>query len=76
MEKSDKLKKIGRRLVELRGIRTRKGVADETGISYSSLSNYEHGIRMPGDEHKVLLAKFYEIPVGELFFADEYYENE
>ena len=73
METTDTLKKIGRRLTELRGIRTRKGVAKEIGISYSALSNYEHGIRMPSDAHKVLLSKYYEMPVGELFFADDYY---
>ena len=76
MENTEALKKIGARLVALRGIRTRKGVAQETGISYSALSNYEHGIRMPGDSHKMTLAKFYDIPVGDLFFADEYYRNE
>ena len=76
MENTETLKKIGRRLVELRGIRTRRGVAQETGISYSALSNYEHGLSMPGDRHKIALAKFYEVPVGDLFFADEYYRNE
>lgn len=68
-------KETGRRLTALRGKRTRRRVADETGISYSGLSNYETGLRIPTDEHKVILAKYYGVSVEELFFADENHEK-
>jgi len=60
---------IGRRLRELRGIRSRKGVAQEIGISYSALSKYEDGWKVPGDRVKVLIANYYCTSVQSIFFA-------
>lgn len=68
-------KKIGKKLVDLRGIRTRRGVAGETGVSYSALCNYECGYRVPPDETKIILAKYYKVPVGELFFNESNHET-
>lgn len=63
-------KEIGNRLKKLRGIKPRRLVAHETGISYSGLSNYETGLRVPTDDHKIVLAKYYGVSIEELFFAD------
>ena len=60
---------IGKRLVKLRGVRTRTGVARELGVGYNSLGNYEKGIRIPPDDVKVRIAQYYGIDVYELFFS-------
>ena len=49
---------LGKKLRELRGIRTRAVVEKATGISQARLGNYEHGIRIPNDEAKVILSNF------------------
>lgn len=63
-------KEIGRRLTELRGEKTRREVSEESGISYSAMSNFECGLRVPSDSCKVALAKYYGVSVEELFYAD------
>ena len=67
--------KIGMRLRLLRGIRSRATVARETGMSQSRLGNYEHGVRVPTDDAKVLLANYYGTTVQEIFFADNNNES-
>lgn len=62
--------RIGEKLRKLRGIRTRVGVAKQVGIAPSALANYESGRRVPTDEAKILLSKYYAVPVQELFFDD------
>ena len=69
-EKTEKAKRIGERLVRLRGVRTRTGVAREVGIGYSSLCNYENGLRIPPDEIKERLARYYGATVESIFFAE------
>lgn len=64
-------KLIGERLKKLRGNLTQDLVAEKTGISKSALSMYERGERIPRDEIKIRLAKFYETPVQKLFFDRE-----
>lgn len=59
---------IAKRLLELRGNIPRDLVAKECGITVSALSNYENGIRIPRDEVKVRLAKFYKKSVQDIFF--------
>lgn len=60
---------IGRRLRELRGVfRTQREVADAIGISPSALSMWENGERVPGDEAKIALARYYNVSVQELFY--------
>lgn len=61
-------KTIGDRLLKLRGERRREEVAAAVGISRSALGMYEQGNRMPRDEIKVRLAKYYSVSVQELFF--------
>ena len=60
---------IGMKLRDLRGEKTRKEVASATKITVSALTNYECGIRIPRDEAKVALAKYYGVSVDELFYC-------
>ena len=68
IEKVD-MEKAGKRLRELRGIRTRSGVSTETGIPYSTLQAYENGQREPSSQTKQKLADYYGVPVSDIFFA-------
>ena len=61
--------KIGRRLKKLRGKKTREEVAEANGISLSALSMYECGLRIPRDEIKIKLARYYDKTIEEIFFA-------
>ena len=61
--------KIGQKLVELRGTKSREQVAVDLGISYSAVVSYELGERIPRDEIKIKIAKYYGVDVGELFFS-------
>ena len=70
MEKREKAIRIGNRLRDCRGDRTMASVAEEMGISLSALANYESGIRIPNDEAKVLISKFYGVTVWDLFYAE------
>ena len=58
----------GKRLRKLRGIRTRTGVAHETGLPYSTLQSYEDGTREPSSAIKKRLADYYGVPVESIFF--------
>lgn len=62
-------KKIGARLINLRGNRTQDEVAKATGISVSALSMYERGERIPRDNIKIRLAAYYGQPICDIFFA-------
>ena len=57
----------GKKLRELRGIRTRSGVTRETGIPYSTLQAYEEGRREPSGSVKERLADYYGVPVESIF---------
>lgn len=59
---------IAKRLIELRGGRTQKEVAESLGISISALCMYEIGQRIPRDEVKIKIAKYYEKSVQDIFF--------
>ena len=61
--------KIGQKLIKLRGTKSREQVAVDLGISYSALVSYELGERVPRDEIKIKIAKYYGVDVGELFFS-------
>ena len=69
--KQQRAQAIGKRLVELRGIKTRAGVAQATGIPYGSLCFYERGQRIPTDDAKEKLAAYYGLTVQELFYGFE-----
>ncbi len=59
---------IRERLIELRGRRRQKEVADAVGISQSTYAMYEKGKRIPNDEVKIKLADFFGKTVQEIFF--------
>ena len=58
---------VAERLVELRGNRSRELVADAINVSFSAISMYENGQRIPRDEIKVRLADYYGTTVQDLF---------
>ena len=62
--------KMARRLVRLRGDKTRERVAGEVGISVSALQMYECGNRVPRDEIKMALAAYYRTSIEALFFDE------
>ena len=59
-----------RLLRSMRGDRRREIVAAAVGISVSALSAYENGTRIPRDGTKCALARYYNVSVEELFFAE------
>ena len=62
-------KAIAQRLVSLRGNKTRAEVANACGVSTSALAMYEGGERIPRDEIKMRLARFYNVTVESIFYA-------
>lgn len=62
-------KKIGERLVELRGNKTQEEVSNALEISVSALSMYERGERIPRDNIKIRIAAYYKKPIHKIFFA-------
>lgn len=62
---------IGKRLIALRGSRTQAEVAKANNISVAAVGMYERGERIPRDEVKLSLAKFYDTTVQSIFYADE-----
>ena len=59
---------IAKRLVDLRGDRTQATVATAIGTSVSAVSMYESGSRMPRDEIKVAIARYFGKTV-EIFYT-------
>lgn len=60
---------IAKRLIELRGKRTREEVAKAVGVSVSAISMYENGERIPRDAIKIKFAEYYNTSVQEIFFT-------
>lgn len=60
---------IGERLVALRGSRTQEEVANALGVSVSAIGMYERGERIPRDEIKIKIAKYYKKSIQSIFFA-------
>lgn len=56
------------KLIHLRGDRTQKEVSKAIGISTSTLGMYETGERIPRDEIKKKIAKYYGVSIEYLFF--------
>lgn len=63
-------KKIGQRLVELRGEKSQSKVANDIEISVSALSMYENGERIPRDNIKIRISQYYNKPIYDIFFAE------
>ena len=61
-------KLIATRLKKLRGDKNREEVATDLQISLSALQMYENGQRIPRDEIKIRIAKYYKLTVQEIFF--------
>ncbi|HHY74079.1 MAG TPA: helix-turn-helix transcriptional regulator [Bacillus bacterium] len=61
-------KRIGKKLLKLRGDIPREEVANAVKISISALQMYENGQRIPRDEIKMRLAEYYKATVQEIFF--------
>lgn len=61
---------IGSKLRLLRGDKTQKEVADSVNIATSTYAMYEAGCRIPRDEIKIRLAKYYGVTVDSIFFTD------
>ena len=60
---------IAERLVKARGTRKREEVAAAVGVSLSAIAMYENGERIPRDETKIKLAKYYNTTVETLFLV-------
>lgn len=60
---------MAEKLRKLRGNKSRQEVADACNISTSALAMYEQGERVPRDEVKVRLAKYYNRTVNYIFFT-------
>ncbi|EJR56171.1 hypothetical protein IIM_01263 [Bacillus cereus VD107] len=61
-------RKVAENLVSLRNGKSREKVAEEIGISVSTLQMYENAKRVPKDSIKVKLANFYGVTVQSIFF--------
>lgn len=61
--------KIAKNLVALRGEKTREEVAKAVGVSLSAMAMYETGARIPRDETKKRIAKYFGVTVEEIFFT-------
>lgn len=59
---------VAKNLREARGPIPRAKVCVDVGIAYSTLTMYETGQRIPRDEIKVKLARYYGRSVESLFF--------
>lgn len=68
-------KKIGERLVLLRGTKPIVKVASDLNISPSALSMYENGERIPRDNIKIRIAAYYQKPIQDIFFAEITHET-
>lgn len=69
MERKVDMVKAGKILRDLRGIRTRTGVAKELCMAYSTLQSYEDGKRTPPGSAKQKLANYYGVSVESIFYT-------
>lgn len=63
------MKNIAERLIRLRGEKSREEVAKAIGVSVSAISMYENGERIPRDDIKIRIARFYDKTVQDIFFT-------
>lgn len=63
-------KAIGQRLINLRGSRTQEEIARAVGSSVSAIGMYERGERIPRDEVKLAIAKYFDTTVQAIFFVE------
>jgi putative transcriptional regulator len=60
---------IGERLRSLRGAKTQKEIGDAIGVTATAISQYERGERVPADDIKVALARYFNSTVEAIFFT-------
>lgn len=60
---------IGERLRTLRGTKTQKEVGDAIGVTAMAISLYERGKRVPNDDVKVALTRYFNSTVEAIFFT-------
>lgn len=61
--------KVGKRLIKLRGKKSRKEIAKALGVSVSAIAMYELGKRLPRDEIKKKIALLFNSSVEDIFFT-------
>ena len=63
---------VGKRLTALRKARglTQREVAEAIGVSASAYSQYEIGTKIPRDDTKIAIAKFFGRSIRYIFFND------
>ena len=69
IERSEIVITTGEKLRELRGSRSVREVSELMGIKRATLENYELDLRIPRDENKIKIAKFYKTTVQKLFYS-------
>jgi len=62
--------KIGKMLTLLRGEQSLREVANTLGLSPAAIRQYECGNRIPRDDIKENIAKFYDKTVQEIFYSE------
>ena len=62
--------RVAKKLVELRGGKSREEVAKAIGITVRALESYENGSRMPRDGVKAQISEYYGLRVDLLFFSE------
>ena len=64
---------IGKKLTKLREEKgqSKAFVAMALGLPYRTYCAYEYGERIPSDQNKILLARYYGVPVESIFYADD-----
>ena len=62
---------MAKKLKALRGKRTQVEVAEAVGITPSAYAMYESGQRIPRDDTKVKLAKYFNKRIKFIFFDDD-----
>lgn len=60
----------GEILKELRGNKSQSTVANDIGVPQTVLSSWENDERQPRDEKKKLIADYYGVTVGSIFFGE------
>lgn len=60
---------FGEKLRSLRGNKSRRKVSEELGISFSSYVKYERNERIPRDDIKKRIAKYFQTSVQDIFFG-------
>ena len=59
----------GEKIRTLRGKKSKRKVAEELGISFSSYVKYERNERIPRDDIKIKIAEYFHTSVQDIFFG-------